>query len=152
MNRAPRNQPSPSTLSPYLFFTSTAAPLHVTSTRLSTNTFFFPPYGHTTLPAFNGPMPHGTRLTGTPSRPFTPKLIDTANSTTNLAGRNFLVVIASTNANQGLTTDAPSATNPTRPTTIFITASIPLDVNLAPTSSPLSWTNYIDSWIQNSWT
>jgi hypothetical protein len=32
---------------------------------------------------------------------------------------------------------SPSATNPTRPTTIFINASILLDVNLAPTSSSL---------------
>jgi hypothetical protein len=142
-NALATNEPSLSTLPPYPFFTSTATPLHVTLTQPSTNTFFFPPYGHTTLPAFNGLMPHGTRSTGTPSLPSTPKLIDIANSFTNLAGRN---------ANRGSTTAAPSVTNPMRPTTIFTNASTLLDPNLALTSPPLLPINYIDSWIQNSWT
>jgi hypothetical protein len=67
---------------------------------------------HTTHPAFSGQTPRGTRLIGILFRRFTPNSKVTANSSTNLDGRNYHVAIASTNANHALTTDALSATNP----------------------------------------
>jgi hypothetical protein len=124
----------------------------MTSTWPSTGIFFFLPYERTIFLAYNSPIQHGTQLIGTPSLPYIPRLIDTANSFTSLAGRNFPVAIASTNTNQGLTIDVPSATNPMKPMITFTNASTCLDANLAPISSSLLSTNYINSWTQNFWT
>jgi hypothetical protein len=127
---------------------STAALSRKTSTQPSTGISSFLPFRRTTSLASNGPTQGGTQSIGIPSLPYIPSSIDTTNSFTSLAGRNFHVDITSTNENQGLTTNAPSATNLTKPMITFTNASTHLDANLAPISSlPLS-INYISSWTQ----